>query len=89
LVRGTLVETHGIRKGNFKQIVIAGRDLFENPSQQTAFGWSELIHGRHVTFTEYQGFEGPHSPVGNNYGKCLILTDKAVRPFRLDLEIIT
>ena len=77
IIRGALMEAHGIGEGGFEEIVVANGSFPQDVGEEILFFTGKFVHGAEVAFAEEKSFKRPDSPIRNNNGEGVILADDA------------
>src|SRR5262249_40867110 len=78
IVRRLLVESHGVRKGSLKQIVVTRSELLEDFAQAVALSVGHLRHGAEMAAGKNHCFKRPNGPEGNEGEEVVIFEDDAL-----------
>src|SRR6266508_933849 len=83
-IKWSLVKPHGIREGDFEQIVVTGSDRFQNLCQRGHFGGGQFRQAGQVgTMGTQENLEGPDCPKRNPRREMIIGGEDALFAFML------
>src|SRR5882724_9137254 len=84
----SLMKSHGVWEGSFKEIVVAYAQMTKRFGQRTGLGRSQFIHRAQMPDAEHHDFKGPHRPKGNQDNEILVAEDNAFPALDFQSDII-
>jgi len=82
------VPAHGIGKARFKQVVVAGREPFQQVRQGGPVAWREIQQGAQRPARQDQGFERPQRPERHQGHPVVIVQHHPVAAPQFLLQVV-